>query len=314
MPSCLAGTRHGSHDLGAHACTAFCIPLAVVGLRKFQLGHIIHKHSVPCMCTLNVAGDPNQQNANCYDHYGTPPPSPDSTTTYYSGCPAGYTVAASSVTKPFDTTWARYKYETYDIRLANGGILGLPYSVTSHNGVRYTVTYYPLPSCTGDRIMRLADTAVSMSRFWDNRIMDKRNVLEEQQSAWEGTTLDGVLTKVWDLARDTLYAKEQYYHYTVFHGTHTCYDNCDQYFSSSYYNTDPNPSLPTTSQSEPSSISSDYLPSGSYGHSSGGGSVPVPTVVVAMKWRKCVGIGKELGLAGDVDSGGGLGFHGSPIT
>ncbi|KAK3328259.1 hypothetical protein B0T19DRAFT_185954 [Cercophora scortea] len=239
-------------------------------------------------CTMTVAGDPNQQNTDCYGHYGTPPPSPDSTTTYYSGCPAGYTAAGSSITKPFDTTWAGYSYETYDIAatsftccpdnyyFTNGGIIGSPYSVTTHNGASYTVTYYPLPSCTAERITRLAGQAVTMSQYWDNRVMDKRDVpvLAERQGAWEGTTLDGVVTKTWDLARDTLYAKEQYYQYTVFHGTHTCYENCEQYFSSSYSITGPyipGPSSTTTeasatSQSEPSSV-----------QSSGGESVPVPT-------------------------------------
>jgi hypothetical protein len=61
-----------------------------------------------------------------------------------------------------------------------------------------------------------------------------------------GRKYDGTTDAVWDEAHNTVYALGQTVLYTVFHGTNTCFEECDEYFTYSYYDTKGTPVPRTT--------------------------------------------------------------------
>lgn len=208
-------------------------------------------HSPPWLqCTHTVAGDPDVSHAACYPGVFSSSTVVSGTPFYYSACPAGYTVAHSHFYKPFDLpSFASSKTQTFEVEASAYtccpsafGDIDFTYtmlrqtSTTVHAGVTHTVNVYPLPWCVASRVSQLGGETVTMSLYSDARVWDRR-----RQGQRYGTT-----EAVWNVAGDTLFAHGPQVSWTVFHGTHTCFESCNDYFQYSYHNTDPNYVPPTT--------------------------------------------------------------------
>ncbi|KAK7961007.1 hypothetical protein PG988_012221 [Apiospora saccharicola] len=93
-------------------------------------------------------------------------------------------------------------------------------SSTSHDGRSYGVFVYPMPGCYATSIKVLSGgkeltlQTTSNSKAWDKR-----------QEAPEPTPA----AVTWDYEGGTMYALPQYVSHTVFMGTHTCYESCDEW-------------------------------------------------------------------------------------
>jgi hypothetical protein len=193
-------------------------------------------------CTHLHAGDPGE--SECYQQglatvvRGTP--------TYYANCPAGYTMARLDTAQPFDSTNTRYKnpvfYAVEASTLAccpSESVFGVSFNYTRrgtrdanptttvHDGVSRRVAKSPLPGCYASG---LAGSPQEVSGGGNG-------VLTMGLYADDGGKYDGTTERVWDAATDTLYAHAAEVSYTVFHGTHTCFTNCREYFTYSYSNT-----------------------------------------------------------------------------
>ncbi|KAL2140124.1 hypothetical protein VTI28DRAFT_4239 [Corynascus sepedonium] len=202
-------------------------------------------------CTYTAAGDPDPTNPACYP-VSTATSTDGGPKTFYSACPAGYTPALSRTRKPFDLPlYADTKTKTFDaVATAHtccpaafggdsdgNGAIPFTYSMvhttkTVHNGDSHGVFVYALPWCVASRVSRLDGETVTLGLYSDARVWDRK---VKRQGIEYGTT-----TAVWDAAHDTLFAQAPQVSWTVFHGTYTCYEGCDDYFTYSYGNTDPN--------------------------------------------------------------------------
>ncbi|GAP85731.2 hypothetical protein SAMD00023353_1400130 [Rosellinia necatrix] len=91
---------------------------------------------------------------------------------------------------------------------------------TERDGVSYDVGY-PLPACATSYISELAGKEIAVQTQLNTHGWEKRQIANVP----------------WDYLDGTMYAEVQSYDYTVFHGTHTCYQDCygwrDYYFSGS---------------------------------------------------------------------------------
>lgn len=89
---------------------------------------------------------------------------------------------------------------------------------TERDGASYNVVY-GLPFCAASSISELSGSEIAVQTLVSTQ-------------GWEKRQIANVL---WDYQRDTMYAGWQAYSYTIFHGTHTCYQDCsgwhDYYFS-----------------------------------------------------------------------------------
>ncbi|KAL2183016.1 hypothetical protein L209DRAFT_758395 [Thermothelomyces heterothallicus CBS 203.75] len=210
-------------------------------------------------CTYTGAGEPNPSDTACYptDSFISSDGGPK---TFYSACPVGYTPAHSHTDKPFDLPrYASSKTETFDVYAtaqtccpaAFGGDSGggsssavpFTYSLLSttktvHDGTSQAVFVYPLPWCVATGVSQLDGETVTLGLYSDSRVWDRR-ARARARAKRQGETY-GSTTAVWDAARDTLFAQAPQVSWTVFHGTYTCYEGCDDYFTYSYSNTDPN--------------------------------------------------------------------------
>ncbi|KAL2195228.1 hypothetical protein P885DRAFT_41222 [Corynascus similis CBS 632.67] len=191
-------------------------------------------------CTHTVAGDPNESEPACYQ--GGPSTVIDGKPTWYTACPVGHTVFNSSIYKPFDRSTRTYNVDATlltccptafrDIAFTYTTELNYVMSPTVHDGVTRMVIRDPLPRCFASRVGdRLAGMAVTMGLYSDAGGWDSSAKKPGQK--YEGTSREAV----WDEARDTLFAHPAYIMYTVFHGTHTCFENCNEYLTYSYHNT-----------------------------------------------------------------------------
>ena len=215
-------------------------------------------------CTYTRAGNPDENNENCNgNRWNWNAPGP------VGGCPVGYTSAGTSsmghLSKPFDKTL--HDQDTtlrYDVTATAVGccpsVEGLDFKYrtdgriysdvhTRLNGVDWKMEV-PVPFCYAHPATQLDGHEVTMGVYHDGRVYDKKKKRQDFTSpgyyfthSWGDQ--DETTTAVFDAGRDTVWAEDYSYAYTVFHGTHTCYENCREYFSSSYGNTDPN-NTPTT--------------------------------------------------------------------
>lgn len=87
---------------------------------------------------------------------------------------------------------------------------------TERDGVSYTVGY-PLPGCEASYITELSGKEIPVQTDINTVGWEKRQEANVP----------------WDYLYDTMYAEVQSYGYTVFYGTHTCYQDC--YGWASYY-------------------------------------------------------------------------------
>jgi hypothetical protein len=187
-------------------------------------------------CTHTVAGDPNLAQTSCY-----PGPSTvvSGTPTYYAGCPAGYTTASSTTYQPY-------------VRLNIGDFPGVVVTsidccpsafsaiafthmspewryATIHDGTTHTVVLATdAPRCAASGIPRLNNAPTQTLKLYSNG-----------DSSRPGKTYDGASKDVWDTAHGIVYAQPHTAAWTVFHGTHTCFEatGCAEYFTYSYSNT-----------------------------------------------------------------------------
>ncbi|KAM7187776.1 hypothetical protein V8F20_010833 [Naviculisporaceae sp. PSN 640] len=271
------------------------------------------------VCTYTRAGNPQENKPECGNRWG----GPGNVEGIIGSCPVGFTSAGVDPMygfKPFDrTSWGPTPTtEVFDATasaiICCPSVSGLQFkarttgnvyipSTTFHNGVLFTMDV-PVPHCYAHPATALDGKTVTMGVYHDSRVFDRKVKRDEEKLAvkrqesidfadwpWETPGWGGwgdmgkTTTAVFNAQRDTIWADEVRYHYTVFHGTHTCYENCHDYFTNSYYNTDPNfaptttPETTTTS-TPPFSKSSHAQPSGGFSYPYGGGgtgSPPYPT-------------------------------------
>jgi hypothetical protein len=197
-------------------------------------------------------GEPNVDKTACYGSDGfRKTVGEDGTASFFGTCPVGYSTALTTTTKPFDEPrYASTKTETFDavathvMCCPSGHGYDFKYSeiretTTRHDGRNYDVQLYIMPACVATRVKTLSGKDVTMGLFSDPRVWDKRD-----------ETPATTTTAAWDYEHDTLWAQERRFEYTVFHGTYSCYDGCEDYFTYSYHNTDPNAPPPTSAQSK----------------------------------------------------------------
>ncbi|KAK8108606.1 hypothetical protein PG984_014407 [Apiospora sp. TS-2023a] len=173
--------------------------------------------------------------------------------TYYEGCPVGYAPAAvatragylgyySTPEGSFDITVhattccpTAYPFQVAPFDLGQT-------SSTSHDRQSYGLFVYPMPRCYATSIKALSGgkelplQTTSNSKAWDKR-----------QEAPEPTPAAAV---TWDYEGGTLYALGQYVSHTVFMGTHTCYESCDEWQQFYYPDRTGGPGTPNTEAGE----------------------------------------------------------------
>jgi hypothetical protein len=200
-------------------------------------------------CTYTAAGDPDPSDTSCYQ--GRTSTVISGTPTFYSACPAGYTKAWGTTSQPYDLPhYDGNKSTTYDVYATRNVCCpsvfgdGISFTATEisttrtvYEGRSHNIRIYVVPGCVASSVSQYRDRTVTMGLYSDARVWDKK----KRQGVEYGST-----TAVWDVAHDTLFANAQHLSWTVFHGTYTCYENCDDYFTYSYHNTDPNYTPPPT--------------------------------------------------------------------
>ncbi|RYC64181.1 hypothetical protein CHU98_g2030 [Xylaria longipes] len=190
-------------------------------------------------CTLKNFGPSEAGVSSCsipYYSYGSngiyeaPKVTLDGVVSYYSGCPTGFTALATYSTPAvpylyfsnghFDAT--AYSVNCcptqYDFEDVERIFPYTTYAYTEHDGNLYSLYYYPLPGCAITSVQALSGKNVAYRTWSATRAYDKRQA---------------DVTELWDYEHGTLFAEEQFYRYTVFRGTHTCFENCDPWFT--YY-------------------------------------------------------------------------------
>ncbi|KAI0870809.1 hypothetical protein GGS24DRAFT_474075 [Hypoxylon argillaceum] len=161
--------------------------------------------------------------------YELPKVTVDGIVSYYSGCPAGFTPLATHSSP----AWDKYSYKgnfdasvysvnccptQYDFVDVEEVFPFTTYSYTEHNGIHYSLYYYPLPGCALTSVQALSGKTVAYQTWSATRGYDKRQA---------------PVTELWDYEHGTLFAESEFYWYTVYQGTHTCFDDCDRWFT--YY-------------------------------------------------------------------------------
>lgn len=201
-------------------------------------------HSPPWLqCTYTVAGEPDTARADCYQTSqatvvsGTP--------SYYTACPVGYTTANVSVRKPYDDSTRTFDVEWSSIACCPSAFGDVPFTyssntvsllrTTTYDGEMHYLLWDVVPRCFAAGIDRLDGQEVHMGLY-----SDQGEWVWELEEEPPGRRYNGTTTAaVWDRARDTLFAHAATVTYAVFHGTHTCFERCGEYFTYSYYNTPP---------------------------------------------------------------------------
>lgn len=218
-------------------------------------------------CTIPKAGDPDTgYKTDCYQgvsQHTDRTVGPDSTTTFYSACPVGYTVAHSSVHYPYDEGMLDEYGPTKIYDATHKAFVCCPThypfqyndgdaweTTTIHDDKTHTVQFHRMPNCKATNVWGLANRDVVMTLTGeDDMMLPDRGALPRRvggnqfvlnQQPPSPTEPPRLTTTRWDVVDKTLWAQAQYYSYVVFHETYTCYENCDQYFTYSYHNTDPN--------------------------------------------------------------------------
>ncbi|TRX95052.1 hypothetical protein FHL15_004137 [Xylaria flabelliformis] len=174
-------------------------------------------------CQFTQFGPPENGPASCYVPYSAQTVV-DAETRFYSGCPSGYTGASTlsnsrsdGLETYFDVVCCPSQYNFNVDDYFTGGYMKF---TTERDGVSYDVGY-PLPGCATSHISELSGKDIAVQTQFNTYGWEKRQIANVP----------------WDYLHGTMYAEVLSYRYTVFHGTHTCYQDCrgwhDYYFSGS---------------------------------------------------------------------------------
>lgn len=119
-------------------------------------------------------------------------------------------------------------------------------TTTTYDYRQQLVDMYPMPQCVATSVQTLSGRDVELTLTVNDMAMDKNK-------RQEGTAAPAVTTRPWNYEGGLLFAEAATAEVTVFHGTYTCLENCDNYFTYSYNNTDPNYTPTSTSPTAASS-------------------------------------------------------------
>ncbi|KAJ0122136.1 hypothetical protein J7T55_002648 [Diaporthe amygdali] len=163
-------------------------------------------------CTIAEFGEPDVYNEACYKS-GSATAGDDGTTSFYAGCPVGYTTASESTYRPFDST--RYGKTpratmSYDVvasvvMCCPDGDYSFQYSdvlttTTTYDYRQHLVDMYPMPLCVATSVETLSGKDVELTLTVDSRVWDKKR----RQDATPGPA---VTTRPWDYESALLFAQ-----------------------------------------------------------------------------------------------------------
>ncbi|KAI1877398.1 hypothetical protein JX265_003406 [Neoarthrinium moseri] len=227
-------------------------------------------------CTITNFGAPAWSSDSCYLP-GYPAPQTDGS--YYGGCPAGYTGVVTNSGPGYNSY--RHNVGYFDISYYSTTCCPTEYGfvtapsdagrtiTTTHDGRAYGVFVYPMPGCYATSVKALSGKELPMRTTSNNMAWDKR-----QEGGAEFPT-----TATWDYEHGTLYARMAQAGYTVFMGTHTCYESCSTWLT--YYYPDgtggPTPSTAVTTTTESDQQSSNTGATDTSGRGEGGSGSPSPS-------------------------------------
>lgn len=224
-------------------------------------------------CALTLAGDPHPpyRNPDCYPWNLE---ADDGTRVFISECPVGYTTVwesqgrenyydTSTITQG-GTTTTSVEYRDIVAHSAvccpDNALGGFHYNwdgkadyinyiqTTDPNGIFESVSIYVPPRCVATSVCAVPPT-VTLDVVFNSEISDKKH--RRQDTPPDNIVPVSVVTRPWDTKNNVVFAHSVEFGYTVFHGTYTCFEDCYDYASYSYHNTDPN--------SPPSSVGPDRL-------------------------------------------------------
>ncbi|KAF1972539.1 hypothetical protein BU23DRAFT_555063 [Bimuria novae-zelandiae CBS 107.79] len=216
-------------------------------------------------CALTLAGDPHgflPADPDCYAGPGLR--GDDGNALFISECPVGYTQVWAQDDRAFDqTTWITVGDTSsssvdYKDVVAHSAVCcpdnqygGFKYNYDESTYVNYvrttdpagnpaSVFIYVPPRCVATSACNVPPT-VTLDAVFNSGVSDKKR--KRQAGPDEDIPQVGVVTRTWG-SDNVLFAHSVEYAYTVFHGTYTCFENCYDYYTYSYDNTDP--SLPSS--------------------------------------------------------------------
>jgi hypothetical protein len=252
-------------------------------------------------CALTLAGDPHPpyRNVDCYPWNLEA----DGTSVFISECPVGYTTVWESQGRdyPYDTstiteggttsTAVRYKdiVAHSAVCCPDNNLGGFHYNwdskpdyvdvtyATDPDGNPATISLYVPPRCVATSVCAAPPT-VTMDVVFNSEVSDKKR--RRQDAPRDNISPVGVVTRSWDADHNALFAHSVEFGYTVFHGTYTCFEDCYNYASYSYDNTDPN-SPPSSVDEGPLYSTADYEPTRTRCSASPTGSGPSNTVTLS---------------------------------
>ncbi|KAI1419572.1 hypothetical protein F5Y12DRAFT_231733 [Xylaria sp. FL1777] len=174
-------------------------------------------------CQLTQFGAPQNAPASCYVPYSAQTVV-DAETRFYSGCPSGYTGASTLLNSRSDGLETNFDVlccpTQYNFNVDEYFTGGYKQFTTERDGVSYSVGY-PLPGCATSYITELSGREIPVQTDINTHAWEKRQIANVP----------------WDYEDGTMYAEVQFHSYTVFYGTHTCYQDCygwhEYYFSGS---------------------------------------------------------------------------------
>ncbi|KAM7214765.1 hypothetical protein V8F06_009837 [Rhypophila decipiens] len=214
-------------------------------------------------CTIAKAGAPDDgYNTACYQgvHQHTDRTiGPDSTTTFYSACPVGYTAVHSSTHYPYDEGMLDEYGPTKIYSATHSAFVCCPTnypfkyndedafaSSTAHDGKTFSLQFHRMPLCKATNVWALANRDVVMTLgAEDDAMLPNRGSLPRRgggeqfvlnQQPPSPTEPPKLTTTRWDVVEKTLWAQAMQYEYVVFHESYTCYEGCDEWFTYSYHN------------------------------------------------------------------------------
>ncbi|KAK8015713.1 hypothetical protein PG991_008601 [Apiospora marii] len=171
--------------------------------------------------------------------------------TFYGDCPVGYAAAAISSGPGYG--YYSYTEGSFDISAYVTTCCPTAYpfqaitqgqgqsTYTSHDGRNWPLFVYPMPGCYATSIQALSGgKELPMQTTSNTQVWDKRQEAPEPTPA----------AVAWDYEGGTMYALAQYIANTVFMGTQTCYENCDEWLPFYYPDGTGAPGEPNTATGE----------------------------------------------------------------
>ncbi|KAI1114240.1 hypothetical protein F5Y14DRAFT_451211 [Nemania sp. NC0429] len=186
-------------------------------------------------CTLTQFGNPSWYDPSCNipaptenPYEDAPKVTVDGVVSYYSGCPAGYSTARATSYPG----WLTDEYENlnfdatvysvqccptqYNFDPAPTGADPRQETSTLHDGVNYSLFLYLLPACAATSVSQLSHQYIPYRTWLNTMGWDRRRQVQ---------------TLSWDYDHGTMFAHQREFSYTVFQHTHTCYEQCDKWFT-----------------------------------------------------------------------------------